>query len=181
MTNEVIVVEYDPVWPSLFEEEKARLLAVVGDHIEDIQHIGSTAVPGLGAKPIIDIQMSLGDLALVEKCVGPLESIGYEYLGEYGVPGRHFFHKPARKPFAERTHHLQIVEKGGEEWRKVLLLRDCLRAHPEVAQQYHLLKRALASQFGTDRVGYTEAKTAFVRSVLEKAEMEATTEQNSPD
>jgi len=181
MTNEVIVVEYDPVWPSLFEEEKARLLAVVGDHIEDIQHIGSTAVPGLGAKPIIDIQMSLRDLALVEKCVGPLESIGYEYLGEYGVPGRHFFHKPARKPFAERTHHLQIVEKGGEEWRKVLLLRDCLRAHPEVAQQYHLLKRALASQFGTDRVGYTEAKTAFVRSVLEKAEMEATTEQNSAD
>ena len=181
MTNEVIVVEYDPQWPSLFEEEKARLLAVVGDHIEDIQHIGSTAVPGLGAKPIIDIQMSLRDLALVEKCVGPLESIGYEYLGEYGVPGRHFFHKPARKPFAERTHHLQIVEKGGEEWRKVLLLRDCLRAHPEVAQQYHLLKRALASQFGTDRVGYTEAKTAFVRSVLEKAEMEATTEQNSPD
>ena len=181
MTKEVIVVEYDPVWPSLFEEEKARLLAVVGDHIEDIQHIGSTAVPGLGAKPIIDIQMSLRDLALVEKCVGPLESIGYEYLGEYGVPGRHFFHKPARKPFAERTHHLQIVEKGGEEWRKVLLLRDSLRAHPEVAQQYHLLKRALASQFGTDRVGYTEAKTAFVRSVLEKAEMEATTEQNSPD
>ena len=181
MTNEVIVVEYDPVWPSLFEEEKARLLAVVGDHIEDIQHIGSTAVPGLGAKPIIDIQMSLRDLALVEKCVGPLESIGYEYLGEYGVPGRPFFHKPARRPFAERTHHLQIVEKGGEEWRKVLLLRDSLRAHPEVAQQYHLLKRALASQFGTDRVGYTEAKTAFVRSVLEKAEMEATTEQNSPD
>ena len=181
MTNEVIVVEYDPQWPSLFEEEKARLLAVVGDHIEDIQHIGSTAVPGLGAKPIIDIQMSLRDLALVEKCVGPLESIGYEYLGEYGVPGRHFFHKPARKPFAERTHHLQIVEKGGEEWRKVLLLRDCLRAHPEVAQQYHLLKRALASQFGTDRVGYTEAKTAFVRSALEKAEMEATTEQNSLD
>ena len=106
-----------PMWPSLFEEEKARLLAVVSDHIEDIQHIGSTEVPGLGAKPIIDIQMSLRDLALVEKCVGPLESIGYEYLGEYGIPGRYFFHKPAqgydfhRKPFLQLCYPLRIIEE----------------------------------------------------------------------
>jgi GrpB-like predicted nucleotidyltransferase (UPF0157 family) len=179
MTNEVIVVEYDPSWPRRFEEEKARLLVVVGDQIEDIQHIGSTAVPGLGAKPIIDIQVSLRDLVLVQKCVGPLESIGYEYLGEYGVPGRHFFHKPARRPFSERTHHLQIVEKGGEQWRKVLLFRDYLRAHPEVSQQYHLLKKGLVSRFGADRDGYTEAKTAFVRSVLEKAEMETAIERDT--
>ena len=179
MTNEGIVVEYDPRWPSLFEEEKARLLGVVGDQIEEIQHIGSTAVPGLGAKPIIDIQVSLRDLVLVQRCVGPLESIGYEYLGEYGVPGRHFFHKPARRPFSERTQNLQIVEKGGEQWRKVLLFRDYLRAHPEVSQQYHLLKKGLASRFGADRDGYTEAKTAFVHSVLEKAEMEAAIERDT--
>lgn len=178
MTNQVIVVEYDPRWPRLFEEEKARLLLVVGDQIEDIQHIGSTTVPGLGAKPIIDIQVSLRDLVLVQKCVGPLESIGYEYLGEYGVPGRHFFHKPARRPFSERTHHLQIVEKGGEQWRKVLLFRDYLRAHPEASQQYQLLKKELVNRFGVDRDGYTEAKSAFVRAVLEKAEREPASERD---
>jgi GrpB-like predicted nucleotidyltransferase (UPF0157 family) len=181
MPNEVIIVEYDPAWPLLFEQEKARLLMVCGDQIEDIQHIGSTAIPGLWAKPIIDIQMSVHDLELVETCVGPLERIGYEYLGEYGVPGRHFFHKPAGRPFAERTHHLQMVKWGGEEWRKVLLLRDYLRTHPWIAQQYYLLKKSLASRFGADRAGYTEAKTAFICSVLERAEMKETVEQSLLD
>jgi len=120
LTNEVIVVEYDPRWPSLFEEEKARLLGVVGDQIEDIQRIGSTAVPGLGAKPIIDIQVSLLDLVPVQKCVGPLESIGYEYLGEYGVPGR--AEDVARVDEIEQRHrtglvtHEELVERFALVW-----------------------------------------------------------------
>src|SRR5947209_7330403 len=85
------LVEYNRAWPTLFEEEKVRMLAAIGEHIDDIQHIGSTSVPGLGAKPIIDILISLPEIALVESCVWPMQQMGYEYLGEAGIPGRHFF------------------------------------------------------------------------------------------
>jgi GrpB-like predicted nucleotidyltransferase (UPF0157 family) len=169
MTDELVISAYDPAWPLRFGQERERILAAVGAYIEDVQHIGSTSVPGLGAKPIIDLQVSVRDLAAVALCVAPLTDIGYEYLGEYGVPGRHYFHKPAQRLFAERTHHLQIVEQGGEQWRNCLIFRDYLRTHPEVAQSYERLKRDLANQFGTDREGYTAAKTAFVQAVLDAA------------
>ncbi len=103
MSSSIRLVDYDPQWPILYEEEKASILGVIGDLIVDIQHIGSTAVPGLGAKPIIDIVVAIRRLALIEKCVRPLQTIGYEYLGEYGIPGRYYFRKPPGHPHTHIT------------------------------------------------------------------------------
>ncbi len=169
MPEPVVVVEYDLNWPVRYDAEKTCILEVIGAYIEDIQHVGSTSVPGLGAKPIIDIMIGIHDLSLVEKCVQPLENLGYEYLSEFGIPGRHYFRKPPDTVSTLRTHHIHMVERNHREWRKHLLFRDYLRNHPEDARQYYLLKKALADKFGSDREGYTDAKTDFIQAILAKA------------
>jgi GrpB-like predicted nucleotidyltransferase (UPF0157 family) len=171
MSEPVVIVDYNPGWPTIYEEEKALVLAAIGEYIEEIHHVGSTAVPGLGAKPIIDMMIGIPDLALVEKCVQPLQSLGYEYLGEYGIPGRHYFRKPPGPfaSFAQRTHHIHMMETNHSEWRKHTLFRDYLRTHPEDAHQYEELKRELAVKFGSDRDAYTDAKTPFIEAILVKA------------
>jgi len=170
-----VLVDYDPKWPILYEEEKASIIGAIGDFIVDIQHIGSTAVLGLGAKPIIDIIVAIRRLVLVEKCVQPLQTIGYAYLGEYGIPGRHFFRKPPGDSGA-RTHHLHMVERESDFWEWHILFRDFLRVHPEEAQRYHELKKELAAQFASDRDAYTEAKTSFIESVVNKTRVSKATD-----
>lgn len=165
MAEVIEIVEYNPDWPRLFEQEKAHILTVIGDYIEEIQHTGSTSVPGLAAKSVIDILIAIPDLALVEKCVEPLESLGYGYLGENGLPDRHFFRKPAGNSW-HRTHHIHMVLKGSQEWENQTRFRDYLRTHPETRRQYQELKRELAARFGSDRGGYTDAKADFVINVL---------------
>lgn len=165
------IVEYDPNWPSLYEEEKARILATIGESIDDIQHIGSTAVPGLGAKPTIDMLIELAELSLVEKCIQPLQTLGYEYLGENGLPNRHFFRKPPGASWTGRLFNVHVVEKGSVEWRRMLLFRDYLRLHPEDAHQYYLLKKELADTNDADYEGYTNAKTSFIEGILVKASL----------
>jgi GrpB-like predicted nucleotidyltransferase (UPF0157 family) len=160
----VLVVEYDPEWPRRYEEERGRIVAAFGGLIAAIEHVGSTAVPGLGGKPIIDIMIGVPRLEDGERCVGPMESLGYEYRGEAGIPGRLFFGKGL-----PRTHHVHLVEHGGDFWGRLLLFRDFLRAHPETAAEYYEFKKGLAARFRTDREAYTEAKTAFIRSVEERA------------
>ena len=165
------IVEYDPAWPDHFEKEKARILSVAGAYIDDIQHVGSTAVPGLGAKPTIDILIEQAELSLVEKCVQPLQTLGYEYLGENGLPNRHFFRKPAGASWTGRLFNLHVVEKGSDEWRRMLVFRDYLRLYPEDAQQYYLLKKELADTYDADYEGYTNAKTSFIEGILVKASL----------
>lgn len=174
MNNTIAVEAYNPVWPTLFEEEKARIVALIGPYLEDMQHVGSTAVAGLAAKPIIDILAGVHSLDNVPHCVGPLESLGYEYLGEYGIPKRHYFRKPAL-PITQqpRTHHIHMVERGHWEGEKLLLFRDYLRAHPETAEEYARLKHNLAVRYRDNREAYTDGKTDFVRSVLAKARRDA--------
>ncbi len=165
----IVIADYDPVWPALFEEEKARILAVAGSYIQDIQHVGSTSVPGLGAKPTIDILIGLSDLALVEKCVLPLQGLGYEYLGENGLPERHFFRRPPGASWIGRTHNMHMVVKGNRDWRRMVTFRDYLRTHPEVVQQYYALKQELATRYSSHRDAYKiypEAKTEFIESIL---------------
>ena len=169
MADSVIIADYKPMWPTLYEEERAHILHVIGDCIEDIQHIGSTSVPGLGAKPIIDIMVGIHDLSLVDNCVQPLQRLGYEYLGEFGIPGRHYFRKPPEALTPHRTHHIHVVKTNHDGWKRNILFRDYLRAHTEDAKQYEVLKRALSKQFGSDREGYTDAKTEFIEAVLVKA------------
>ncbi len=164
MSDIVRVVEYDPRWPSLYEEERARILKALGDVVLDIQHVGSTAIPGAAAKPIIDVMVGLSDLAAGEKCVQPLETIGYEFRGEAGIPGRLYFRKGA-----PRTHHLHMVKRGGAFWETHTLFRDYLRSHPDEASRYYKLKKQLAARFGPDREAYTEAKSPFIESVLARA------------
>ncbi len=126
-------------------------------------------MPGLGAKPIIDIIVAVRRLAHVGQCIQPLQGIGYEYLGELEIPGRHFFRKPPGEDRGARTHHLHMVEYGSDFWEKHLLFRDYLRAHPKVAREYYELKKELVAKYGSDRETYTGAKTSFIEVVVTKA------------
>lgn len=141
--------------------------ASIGAYVVDIQHVGSTAIPGLVAKPIIDIAVALRQLEDVEKCIEPLERLGYEYKGDEGHPGSFFFAKgdPSR-----RTYYLHMVEWNSESWRSYIRFRDCLRQHKEVAEEYAKLKRELARKSHGDRDLYTPGKAEFIASVLRMAE-----------
>jgi GrpB-like predicted nucleotidyltransferase (UPF0157 family) len=166
----VEIVDYDPRWALLYGEERARILAVIGHLDVAIEHIGSTAVVGLGAKPIIDILVGVRRLSDAQLCMEPLISLGYVYQPEHEVtlPERRFFGKG--EPPGEQHYHLHMVEKGGEFWRRHLAFRDYLRTHPETSRQYYELKKKLASEYGSDREGYTEAKTQFIESIVAKAQ-----------
>lgn len=168
MEYPVVIVDYEPGWPRAFDEEKARLLAAIGPHIVGVEHVGSTAVPGLAAKPIIDILIGLRRLSDAVFCIPPLESMGYEYLPqrEMETPERKFLAKPRTKP---RSHHIHMVEVGSDFWERHLLFRDHLRANPDAAAEYEALKRDLAAKFGEDRDAYTEGKTEFIRRIEELA------------
>lgn len=168
----IVVEDYNPAWPRLFVEEKALIHAAIGDFIADIQHVGSTSVPGLGAKPIVDIMVVVRNLALVPNCVRPLENIDYLYMAENGIPGRHLFCKPAHVSSFQRLYHLHIMEKTHEQYSFHLLFRDYLRTHPDTRQAYQSLKREMATKYGFDRVGYTDAKHDFIRSVIAQAREE---------
>jgi GrpB-like predicted nucleotidyltransferase (UPF0157 family) len=167
-TVPVVIVDYDPTWPAIYAKEKAMILRAVGNRAVAIEHIGSTAVPGLGAKPIIDIMVAVRRLTDVEAIVEPLQAIGYEYRPDVTTTDRIFFNKGP--PEAHR--HLHITEEGSDSWWEHLLFRDFLRKHPDVARQYCELKRKLAAKFRSDREAYTEAKTTFINSVVGKARTE---------
>lgn len=164
----VRLAPYTPEWPRLFEEERRLLEVTIGHVLLGVEHVGSTSVPGLDAKPVIDMAAALRRLTDVEGCVKPLENLGYEYKGENGLPERHFFAKGC-----PRTHHLHMVRFDSAFWREHLLFRDYLRRHPSTAGEYALLKRRLAAEFEADRAAYTEAKAPFIRRVLELADAEA--------
>lgn len=164
----VQILDYDPRWPTLFEHEKVLLLDTVGPWVAAIEHIGSTAVPGLAAKPIIDILVGVPRLDGAARCIGPLRTIGYEYVPEYEavLPDRRYFHKG---PPGNRTHHLHMAEYGGSFWERHLTFRDFLRGHPARAREYAILKRELAARLGEDQDGYTNAKTAFIEAAVAEA------------
>jgi len=166
----IITANYDPKWPIVYEEEKAKILRAIGNRVVAIEHVGSTAVPGLGAKPIIDIMVGVSHLSDARECIEPLKKIGYEYVPEYeaSIPERRYFRKgPSQVP--NRHFHLHMVERTGSFWERHLLFRDFLRAHPIVARRYYQLKKELAAKHGSDHEAYTEAKTSFIESVLTKA------------
>ena len=134
-TGPVIVIPYNARWPRLFEEEKGLILRQIGPQVLAIEHVGSTAVPGLASKPTLDILVGVRRLEDAKACVGPLADVGYEYVPEYEaeIPDRRYFHKG---PAVARTHHLHMVEFGGAFWTRNLLFRDWLRTHPEDARRY---------------------------------------------
>ena len=164
--NQVVIVEYNPLWPVLFEEERARILDLINRWAESVEHIGSTSVPGLGAKPIIDIMVGLRSLDDARHCIPLLEAIGYEYVSRHEavMPERRYLHKgPSRYA---RTHHLHMVETSSEFWEKHIRFRDYLRTHEETTREYYELKKQLAARFRSDRESYTNAKTSFIEAVV---------------
>ena len=166
----IVVVPYDEAWPSLFEEERARIERAIGPWAEEIEHVGSTAVPGLAAKPIIDIMVGVKSLENSPILVERLVSIGYEYVPEFVqvLPFRRYFRKMRE---GRRTHQVHLVERSNTEWwDRHLLFRDYLRVHPEVAEEYARLKYELSNRFGEDREAYTDAKTEFISEVVRRAQ-----------
>ena len=169
MSHPVRIVTYNHRWPLLYEEEKRSILRIIGHKVMAIEHIGSTAVPGLGGKPIIDIMVAVNHLEDTEECITPLESGGYKYVpeNEASFPERRFFNKGTQPK--EQHYHIHMVELNSEFWKRHLLFRDYLRNHPEAAQKYYHLKTRLATKYGSDREGYTNAKTAFIGAAVNKA------------
>ena len=162
----VRIAVYDLRWASMFEEARSEIVGRCGALVVAVEHIGSTSVPGLAAKPIIDIMAAVERLDDARALIDPLAAIGFEFVPKNEAPGRLFFRRGLR---GAGTHHLHVVELGSWEWRRHLLFRDHLRAHPERAADYERLKRELAATHGPDRGAYTDAKTPFIESVVERA------------
>jgi GrpB-like predicted nucleotidyltransferase (UPF0157 family) len=166
MPDDVIVVPYDPAWPCRFDDEAAAIGRAFAGSGAVIEHIGSTAVPGLGAKPVIDIMVGVRSLEDAERRIGALEAVGYAYVSKYEaqLPERRYFRRPRVGPSA---CHLHCVVHGGVFWIRHLAFRDYLRAHPESADAYDALKRALAARVG--KAAYTDAKGPFIERILAAA------------
>lgn len=168
----VELVAYDEKWPEIAAVEIKRLRAALPQEcVLDIQHVGSTAIPGSLAKPIIDIQIAVASLPIIKPiAVDILEVLGYQYWAENPDPERLFFVK-GMPPFGKkRTHHVHIVEPSSKHWQGKIRFRDYLIAHPEVAREYEELKRKLAVKYTYDRESYTEAKSDFINGILLKAD-----------
>src|SRR3954466_14295374 len=163
----IAIVPYDAAWPREFERERDRLEAGLGGLALRIEHNGSTAVPGLGAKPVIDIQIWVARLQPLSAYAAPLARLGYVHAASADDDRCPFFHLPADWP---HTHHVHVVEAGGEEERQTLAFRDYLRAHPDAAREYETLKRGLAAAHGganaESREAYAMAKSAFIERIL---------------
>jgi GrpB-like predicted nucleotidyltransferase (UPF0157 family) len=154
------VVAYDPGWPAAFEEEAARLAVILGDELLAIHHIGSTSVPGLAAKPVVDMLPLVRDITHLDVLAPAMAEAGYAAWGEYGIPGRRFF---TRGGDEHRTHNVHIFQAGNEQVARHLDFRDYLRTHPAVAQQYAELKAVLARRFPDDIAAYNLGKEAFIK------------------
>jgi GrpB-like predicted nucleotidyltransferase (UPF0157 family) len=173
----VDIIPHDPRWPARFGAERDHLLACLPqDLVGRIEHFGSTAVPGLSAKPIVDILVEVRDLDETKARIVPiLEAQGYEYIwrptrGNDGPPWYAWFIK--RDPeTGVRTYHIHMVEPGFVHWDSILF-RDYLREHPSIAAEYEMLKRRLAGEYPSDRVAYTNGKTEFIQRWTDEAKRE---------
>lgn len=154
---------HDPVWGEHYAREKELIRNAIGELIEDIQHVGSTAITDLHAKPIIDIAIAVTDLSVVHDCVGPLVSLGYEYLGDREKIGDHFF---VKGPGENRTHYIHMVQSDSRKWKDYLVFRNVLRQNSEIRQEYDALKLELSKAHADDRKSYTNSKGIFVERIL---------------
>jgi GrpB-like predicted nucleotidyltransferase (UPF0157 family) len=170
VADAIEIVPYNPAWPGAFAAERDRLAAALSGLAVRIDHNGSTAVPGLGAKPVIDIQVSVRRLQPLEEYASGLRQLGYVHVPHADDSFCPFFHRPAVWP---HTHHVHVVESGGAEERRTLAFRDYLREHPKVARAYEELKRGLAARHSAatfeSRQASADAKTWFVTRITELA------------
>jgi GrpB-like predicted nucleotidyltransferase (UPF0157 family) len=158
----VLVVPYDPAWPAAFARLRDLIAPALGELAAGIEHVGSTAVPCLDAKPIVDVDVVIRHAGDLDEVVRRLEGLGYTHLGDLGIVGREAFRATPDLP----RHHLYVCAAGSAPLQAHLILRDALRSDPELAASYGALKRELAERYRDDRDSYTEGKTAFITSVL---------------
>jgi GrpB-like predicted nucleotidyltransferase (UPF0157 family) len=173
----VRLVPHQPAWAELFQEEAARLRAALGESVVRIEHVGSTAVAGLEAKPILDIVVAVHELAGADSFEATLAPLGYVHEQEHDMPGRLFFVK--RTPDDMSTHHVNVTELGAECWFEHVAFRDYLREHPDAHAEYRDLKRLLARRHAHERPAYTAAKAHFIERILALATAEGKDGENS--
>jgi GrpB-like predicted nucleotidyltransferase (UPF0157 family) len=166
MEGKVRLVPHNPLWLMCFDDESRRLHAALGAYVKEIRHIGSTAIPDIYAKPILDIMVGLVNIADVRYCEAPLAALNYVYEGEQAISGWHFFRK---KTGDLTTHHLHLVDWNGSYWLDHVLFQEYLVRHPEVAEAYERLKLELEEKHADDREAYTRDKTDFISKVTEMA------------
>ncbi len=164
--EEVEIAVYDESWPEAFEKESELLISAVGDYATgSVEHIGSTSVPGLAAKPIVDIQVGVAGLEESRPAFGALEAIGYRY-DSVCPHAMHFFDK---RVLGKQHYNLQLIPYRSDCWNMRIAFRDYLRSHLDVAQQYAALKRKLARRFRFDGAAYGKGKGSFIRRIAERA------------
>ena len=169
--NENRLVDYDPEWQAAYEAERQRIATALGNTALAIEHIGSTSVPGLRAKPILDILVGVATLADWEKCHAPLVALGYDYAVNAGIPNHYIFGRGRDE--TERTHLVHIVEHASPTWDSEILFRDALRSDPELCRAYVEAKEAAIRAAPTVRSEYNAHKSAFVQEAKAKIIAEA--------
>ena len=167
--GEVRLVSYDPRWPILFDEAATELRDTLGPKLLGIHHVGGTSIPGLCAKPILDLLVSIPDFAEGLALVSSVEELGYEFRPNEDIPDRHYFR---RLRGTEQTHHLSLAEPSSWHHRATLAFRDALRSNPKRAEAYAVLKLRLAARYPRNRPAYIEGKTGFVKGVLAEVGLE---------
>jgi GrpB-like predicted nucleotidyltransferase (UPF0157 family) len=172
--HSVRIQEYDSAWPERYRALAERVRTTLGNVVVGVEHVGSTSVPGLAAKPVIDLDVVV-QAQDMPRAIQRLTTIGYVHLGNLGIEGREAF----RWPPGEERHHLYLCVPESPGMRDHLLFRDYLRAHKEVARGYERHKRALAEQYRDDRNAYQEAKSAFIEAITRRAEKSASPKDNS--
>lgn len=166
MLNYIIIVEYRPEWKEMYKKEAALIKDILGEELQDIHHIGSTSVEGLAAKPVIDIMPVVKEIEKIDAYNGRFEALGYECMGEYGIPGRRFY----RKGGDDRTHHIHIFgEANAYDIKRHMAVRDYLRCHKDAAKAYGEIKASQAKLHPGDIEGYCAGKDAFVKQLEQDA------------
>ena len=165
--RKVEVVPHNPRWRDAFEAEAKQVAAALGENVVAIHHIGSTAIPDIYAKPVVDLLVEVRDITEVDGRSAAMESLVYEVMGEYGIPGRRYFRKD--NPEGIRTHNLHAFEAGSAEVERHLAFRDYMIAHPVDAQRYSELKRRLAEEHPQSMDGYRDGKDGFIKEMDRRA------------
>ena len=163
----IVLGAYNPTWPDKFRAEANAIRVALPEVLEDIHHIGSTAIPGIVAKPVIDLLLVVTELEQLDACASSLVDLGYQSMGEFGIPGRRYFRRDTAD--GVRTRHVHAFPVGSPQIQRHLAFCDFLRAHPEEAKRYGALKLDLAKRFSPDVARYTDGKSAFIRDIEERA------------
>ena len=165
--RKVEVIPHNPQWRDAFEAEAKHVAAALGENVVAIRHIGSTAIPNIYAKPVVDLLVEVRDITRVDGQSSAMESLGYEVMGEYGIPGRRYFRKDNQEGI--RTHNIHAFEAGSAEAERHLAFRDYMIAHPGDAQRYSELKRKLAEEHPQSLDGYMDGKDGFIKEMDRRA------------